>query len=156
MKIVLGLFALLILIVVIGKFSQDYLKGNPLPFMGPATKTVTINGHDFKLEEAKTAKDKEVGLSGRTTLAKDGGMLFKFDKPDLYPFWMKNMKVSIDIIYVKDGKIVTIFPDMQAPKSADEVPIIVKSEEPADTVIEINAGDSEKYKIKNGDTVTIK
>ena len=30
------------------------------------------------------------------------GMLFVFDQPGRYPFWMKNMKISLDIFWMND------------------------------------------------------
>ena len=78
--------------------------------------TAKINNHEFKLQIAKTAREKEVGLSKYEKLSKDIGMLFPFEKPDYYSFWMKQMKFSIDIIYIKDGKIVTIYKNVTPPK----------------------------------------
>ena len=44
------------------------------------------------------------GLSGRDNLADDEGMFFVFEKSDIYPFWMKDMKFAIDIIWImEDG-----------------------------------------------------
>ncbi len=115
--------------------------------------TVKINNHEFQLQIAKTAKEKEIGLSKYENLPKDLGMLFPFEKPDYYSFWMKNMKIAIDIIYINKDHVVTVFPNLQPPKSPDENLSIFKPDEPADKVLEINAGLSEKYGIKKEDVV---
>jgi hypothetical protein len=53
------------------------------------TQKVTIDNHTFTAEVATTSADQQIGLSGRTSLAQDRGMLFVFSKTDIYPFWMK-------------------------------------------------------------------
>src|SRR3989344_7453771 len=80
--------------------------------------TAKINNYAFKLYIARTAEDKEIGLSKYKNLAKDVGMLFPFEKPDYYSFWMKQMKFPIYIIYIKDGTIVTIYKNVSPPKKA--------------------------------------
>lgn len=117
--------------------------------------TAKINNHEFKLQIAKTAKEKEIGLSKYESLSKDLGMLFSFEKADYYSFWMKQMKFPIDIIYIKDGKIVTIYRSVQSPKSENESLSIYKPKEPSNMILEINAGLSSKYKFKEGDKVSL-
>ena len=153
MKIVLGLFALLLIIVVGAKFSMDYLANNPNPFV--KTPTATINNQTFKLFVAKSAKEKEIGLSGKDSLSQDYGMYFPFEKPDYYSFWMKNMKFSIDMIFLSSNKIVTIYENLEPPLKDLKNPPLYKPSEPADAILEINAGLSKKYNIKIGDGVKI-
>ncbi len=117
--------------------------------------TAEINNYSFKLYIAKTPKDQEIGLSKYKNLAKDMGMLFPFEKPDYYSFWMKQMKFPIDIIYIKDGKIVTIYESVKPPKSENESLLIYKPKEPSNMVLEINAGLSGKYNLKEGDKVNL-
>ena len=45
------------------------------------------------------------GLSERQSLAEDKGMLFLFEKPDHYAFWMKGMEFPLDIIFINGDKI---------------------------------------------------
>jgi uncharacterized membrane protein (UPF0127 family) len=69
---------------------------------------------------------------------------------------MKNMKFPIDIIFIRDNKIVTIHQNVPAPKSpADNLPLYQPSE-PADAVLEITAGLSQKNGFTKGDTITFK
>ena len=81
-------------------------------------------------------------------------MVFPFNKADYYSFWMKDMKFPIDIIYLKDKKIVTIFENV-LPQSSDQNPEILNPEEPSDTVLEINAGLARKYNLKKGDIIRL-
>ena len=109
-----------------------------------------IKSHSFNLLLAKTDKEKQIGLSSKKTLSQDQGMLFKFDKADYYSFWMKNMKFPIDIIFIKDGKIVTIHNKINPPAGENKALVIYQPEEPADAVLEISAGLSEKLGFKKG------
>ena len=51
----------------------------------------------IKVELAITPEARAQGLSGRPSLSENEGVLFVFDKPDKYSFWMKNMNFPLDI-----------------------------------------------------------
>lgn len=116
--------------------------------------TAKINNRTFKLFVAKTDKDKQVGLSKYKSIKEEQGMIFSFGKDDYYRFWMKEMKFPIDLIYINDGKIVTIYKNVPIPKDKSN-PQIYNSNKPADTVLEISAGLSQKYNFKEGDSVAL-
>jgi uncharacterized protein len=116
---------------------------------------VKINDKTFKVFIAETPKDKQVGLSSRTSLPQDQGMVFLFDNPDYYSFWMKEMKFPIDIIFINNDRVVTVHKNAQPPASEDQDLPIYRPDQPADTVLEINAGLSDEYDIKPGDTLDI-
>lgn len=63
-----------------------------------------LAGHAFKLDVADTPALRERGLSGRTSLADREGMLFKLQEPDKQCFWMKDMKVNLDILWFDADK----------------------------------------------------
>jgi hypothetical protein len=147
MKKILLLICLSILIATLA-----FLKNNP-----PDKKTpqATIDNHIFNLELAKTDKEKEIGLAKYKNIPQNFGMLFPFEKAGYYSFWMKNMKFPIDIIFIRNSKIVTIFRNVPAPKSNNESLSIYKPNELSDTVLEINAGLSEKYKFQKKQVIEI-
>lgn len=152
MKKILFLFALLMAIVGGLVFIQNYSKKGNVPLFKKSA-TVKINNQSFKTTVAKSQKEREIGLSETKSISDNQGMIFLFDKPDYYSFWMKNMKFPIDIIYINSDTIVSIVND--APLIKDrENPAIYSSTKPADKVLEIKAGLSEKYKFKEGDKVT--
>lgn len=153
MKIVIGLLLLLIGVGALVVFSQNSFKNSLLPFA--KSPTATINNHTFNLFVVKTQKEKETGLSEKSSLAENYGMLFLFEKADYYSFWMKGMKFPIDIIYIKKDHIVTIYHGLLPPTSKEENPPTYAPTEPADTILEINAGLSKKYGFKNNDVVKI-
>ena len=115
-----------------------------------------INNHAFNLYVAKTSKDQQIGLSKYDSLPQDFGMIFIFEKPDYYRFWMKNMKFPIDILFIKDNRIVTIYQNVPSPRSQNENLLIYQPKSKADMVLEIQAGLSQKYNLKEGDDVKLK
>jgi len=49
------------------------------------------------------------GLGNRDSLPDDRGMLFVFPEPGLLTFWMKDMLISIDIIWISaEGRVVDV------------------------------------------------
>lgn len=119
---------------------------------GPKAK---IGSYEFNLAIAKTDKEKQIGLAKYKNIPQNFGILFPFEKPDYYAFWMKGMKFPIDIIYIKQNKIVDIHENIQPPKSDNEQLPIIKPKETSDMVLEINANLSDKYNFKIGDLVKI-
>jgi uncharacterized protein len=111
----------------------------------------TINGQTFKVEVAEDEKEKQIGLSEKEELSEDRGMVFLFDRPDRYSFWMKNMKFPIDIIYINGDRVTTIIHDAR-PGQDD----IFQPDEPSDKVLEVKAGQSKKLNIQKGSKVTFK
>lgn len=112
-----------------------------------------IKTHEFQLLIARSETDRQIGLSKYNNLAADKAMVFIFEKPDYYRFWMKDMKFPIDLIFIKDNKITTIYENLPIPKSSkDSLPIYSPSQ-PIDKTLEINAGLVKKLNFKVGDIV---
>lgn len=147
LALVIFLFALIFGIVLVQNSIEN--KGS----LFTKTPTATINNHKFNLKVAKTAKEKEVGLSETKSLSADNGMFFSFDKPDYYSFWMKNMNFPIDIIFIRDDTIVTIYENAKPPQNSNENIPIYQPKDLSDGVIEINSGLSSKYGFTKGDKV---
>ncbi|CCF85758.1 DUF192 domain-containing protein [Nitrolancea hollandica] len=116
--------------------------------------TVHIRGKKFSLDVATTPSAREIGLSQTDSLPVDRGMLFLYDTPDYYQFWMKGMKFSLDILFIRDSTIITIARNVPPPSGNAELPRYAP-DEPANKVLEINAGLCNKYGIREGDTVEI-
>jgi len=152
MKKIIILFIILVFIAVFGIIFQSFRR-NSIPFL--KSPKATIDNHSFNLTVAKTLKETQIGLSEKKSLDQNSGMFFVFEGPAFYSFWMKNMKFPIDIIFIKGDKIVTIYENVNPPKTINESLSTYKPEEPADKVLEINAGLSKKYNIKKGNTVKI-
>ncbi len=156
MKNLLIIIGLLLLLGVAFYFTQKTITGgsfNMVRLSKPAK--AVIKKHTFSLLVAKTENEKEIGLSGKKSLPKDSGMVFPYDPKDTPTFWMKGMQFPIDIVFVSDGKIVTLFKNAQAPFVTNENLQLYRPVQPIDNVIEINAGLSDQYGFKEGDTASI-
>lgn len=116
---------------------------------------VKIGRTQVQVEIAATPEKRAQGLSGRVELADDHGMLFPMGEPQVYAFWMKAMRFPLDIIWIRDGRVVDISENVPAP-TAGELPVSVRPREPIDYVLEVNAGFVEKKGIGVGDRVEIK
>ncbi len=100
--VVLGSIALLLALA----FGAYALTREPAPVPAPAS--LEAQG-EFRFELADTEEARERGLSGRAEVPSDYGMLFVFEDADRYGFWMKDMLVPIDIIWLADdGSIIGI------------------------------------------------
>lgn len=128
-----------------------------LPFLPQPTKfeTLQINGSKLKVEIADTTSKKSKGLSGRDFLAQDEGLLFVYDKPDKYAYWMKGMKFALDFVWIKDNIVVDLLPNIPPPASGQKdsaLPIYTAKVE-FNKVLEVNAGVIQRLNIKAGDTI---
>lgn len=68
---------------------------------------ILIGSRKYKVEEAKTEEQKQKGLQNKKELPENEGMLFYFDHPDDYSFWMKDTKIPLDIVYINEDQEVT-------------------------------------------------
>ncbi len=120
----------------------------------PEKKIAEFGDVELTVEISKTADQIEKGLSGRARLGETSGMLFVFSPPEIPAFWMKDMRFDLDLIWIKDGVVVEITP--QVKKEGMSPRTIYRPSIPVDMVLEVNAGFSEKYGINPGDRITLK
>ena len=80
------------------------------------------------------------------------GMLFIFDDMSPRSFWMRNTRISLDIIFVDDKYKVVSIQKNAVPMSEESLP----SEGPAKYVVEVNAGFTDLYNIRPGDSLTFR
>ena len=114
--------------------------------------SVTINGQTVNITRADTPETRSRGLSGRSELSFDEGMLFVFPEDGAYGFWMKDMHIPIDIIWMsQDGVVV----DMAQNVSPDTYPASFFPKTPARYVLEVATGFAERYSVRIGDTVEL-
>jgi uncharacterized membrane protein (UPF0127 family) len=119
-----------------------------------ASNSVCINGNCFQVELAKTETERGSGLMNRASLDENKGMLFIFEKEGIYPFWMKNTLIPLDMIWIgENNKIIFIAKNAQPCKSI-LCPSITPSGK-AKYVLEINGGLSDKFRFNLGDQVQI-
>jgi uncharacterized membrane protein (UPF0127 family) len=118
---------------------------------------VKINGQLIIAETASTPLTREKGLSGRKSLGFNEGMLFIFEEPEKYGFWMKGMKFPIDIIWIRQNTIIGIEENLQPPSVDDFSKLEVYYPPLAvDKVLELVAGRAKLMRAKIGDKVYIR
>jgi len=113
--------------------------------------TIRINNTEILVEIAQNEQQRTKGLSGRNFLPKNQGMLFIFDKPDYYPFWMKDMLISLDFIWINEDKIVQLNKNVK-PEDFQH-PNTLQPRTPIDQVLEVNAGFIDKNQININDII---
>lgn len=151
MKFILKLLLLIIAIILLA-YPFFYLTDILLaPSSGEGLEPeVCLKNNCFSVELAETAEAQGQGLMGRQSLDKNKGILFIFEQEGVYPFWMKDTLIPLDIIWIdKDRKVVFINKNSQ-PCSISDCPAI-NPEVKAKYVLEINTGISEKTGLAIGD-----
>lgn len=104
---------------------------------------------------ADTSTKRSQGLSGRAELGPNEGLLFTFDSPFIYTFWMKGMRFSLDFVWILKGRVVDLIENVPPPSSQYPLPRIVAPASPVDQVLEVPAGFIKKYGIKVGDQAVL-
>lgn len=156
MKKVIVLAVFFAFIVALGLLLFFFI--SPLPLLSPTVDNgdvfVEIDGVMISVEVARTDEELTRGLSGRESLEPNSGMLFVFDSPYIYSFWIPDMNFPIDIIWINDGAVVDISENV--PNDFDpNNPVTYSPSEPAQYVLEVNAGFTENNEITIGDEVNI-
>ncbi len=90
------------------------------------------------------------GLQFRTSLAQDAGMLFIFDQPLRYSFWMKDTLIALDMIWL-DQEMRVVHVESNVPPCTEDPCASYSPSEPALYVLELNAGTASLINLKPGD-----
>jgi uncharacterized membrane protein (UPF0127 family) len=124
----------------------------PRPTPPPPPHAVLPDGFVVELELALDPEEIETGLMFRPSLADTRGMLFLFDRPRVPAFWMKNMLIPLDLVFLDNsGVVVDVIADVP-PCAADPCPNYPPSA-PAQAVLEINAGIAAAHGIEAGTVI---
>lgn len=123
------------------------------PQVIPFTQQATINQNIFKIAVAASPLQQQIGLMNRTQLPDDEGMLFPFTPARPVAFWMKNTLIALDMLYIRNGIIREIKPNVP-PCKADPCPTY-PSAQLIDQVLELRGGLAEQLGIKVGDRVIL-
>lgn len=110
-------------------------------------------GRCIELEVADEPHEQAKGLQLRAPLPPLRGMWFPFDRPTPARFWMHRTPESLDMLFVREGRVVAIEartqPCMQLPCRS------YGPDEPVDGVLELAAGQAEAKGIGVGTPVRI-
>ncbi|MBD2580015.1 DUF192 domain-containing protein [Oscillatoria sp. FACHB-1406] len=119
----------------------------------PIEATAVLGGETIELEVARTSAQQSLGLMFRDRLPDNRGMLFPFTPAREVGFWMKNVPVGLDMVFVRQGVIRAI---VTAPPCTDDPCPTYGPAEPIDGVIELREGRAEELGLKIGDGVELR
>jgi len=123
-----------------------FVKEGELSFRNPDGKKVI---HRIDIELAESGEERQQGLMYRKSMQDGQGMLFVFETEEPQAFWMHNTYIPLDIIYVNSKfQVVSIQKNC---KILNDTPL--PSGAPAQYVVEINGGLSDKLGIKTGSVI---
>lgn len=112
--------------------------------------TILMPKGALEVELANTEASRTLGLSGRHAMRDDEGMLFVFETPGRYGFWMKDMEFPLDIVWINENGIVV---SIERNVAADSYPKAFINQSDASYVLEINAGQAERFGLYMGSKV---
>jgi uncharacterized protein len=96
------------------------------------------------------------GLGGRDSLARDAGMYFVLtdDSPRI---WMKGMRFPLDLVWINGSRVVDVTPRVpdEPPGTPDSALPIYSPTQPANRVLEVNAGWAQRNGVRPGDQVRL-
>jgi len=117
-----------------------------------STTEVKLGSGVFNVQLAKTESAREKGLSGVEKLSPDGGLLMVFDTIGVWPIWMKDMKIPLDIIWLDSDKKVIYTVANASPELGTSRTFTPPSM--AKYILEVPAGTIKDSAIKKGNTAT--
>jgi uncharacterized protein len=106
---------------------------------------------NYELRVVTTIAAQQQGLGDTVVLPPNEGMLFAFGNQDIRCFWMKGMHFPLDIVWLDAQKRVTY---IQSDAQPDSYPHSFCPSEPAQYVIELNAGQVRHTGMRIGQTLT--
>jgi hypothetical protein len=121
------------------------------------TRKIMLDNVTITVEIADDAEKIERGLMYREGLPEGQGMLFAFEREHNYQFWMMNMKINLDMIWLNtDGKVVHIVENAEPCIDALHTSMCTYNpDEPALYVLEVNSGFVKKYGITEDSVMRI-
>ena len=108
---------------------------------------VFFDKYKFAAETASTPSRKTRGLSGRKTFPKNHAMLFVFSDNTYNGFWMKDMYLSIDMVWLDENRNVV---HIEREVDPNTFPKVFGDHKKSKYVLEFESGTSEKIGIKIG------
>jgi len=114
---------------------------------------VAISGELIDLEVARTPEQQALGLMYRPELPDNRGMLFPFPSPRILTFWMKNVPVPLDMVFLLDGEVKAIAASVP-PCTTPSCPVYGPNE-PVNQVIELRSGRAAELGLQVGDRLEI-
>jgi uncharacterized protein len=124
--------------------------------MLPITAQALIKEAIFDLEVARTPEQQAKGLMFREALPDNRGMFFPFQQARIARFWMNNVPVALDMIFIKEGQIVAIANSVPPCNLKPEKCPLYGPDTTVDGVIELRSGRAKELGLAIKDSVKIR
>lgn len=121
----------------------------------PVEAQVTIGEREIYLEVAKTPRQQQIGLMFRQQVGPQCGMVFPFEPARPVRFWMQNVPIALDMIFLRAGEIRAIEADVP-PCDREPCPLYGPPQDPVDRVIELAGGRAAELGLSVGDRLEIR
>ena len=109
----------------------------------------------IELEVTKTQQQQALGLMYRKSLPDNRGMLFSFTPARRTRFWMMNVVIDLDMIFLRDGEIQAIEANVPPCNTVAEDCPTYGPPTPIDQVIELRGGRAAELGLQEGDRITV-
>ena len=126
----------------------------PLAACAASGPYVELKGHRYTIEVAADDAARAKGLMDRTKMEADHGMLFVFEDDAPRAFWMKNTKISLDMLFFDANNKLFSVQHRVPPCQHDPCPAY-SSGAPARYVLELNGGQAQELGLTPGDEMKI-
>ena len=117
----------------------------------PISVNTIVGDRALGLEVAKTPEEQATGLMFRTELPDDRGMLFPIAPARNVRFWMRNVLIELDMVFLREGVVLAIIPNV--PPCFSETCPNYGPDVPVDGVIELRGGRAAQLGVKIGDRI---
>ena len=118
---------------------------------------LNVGGEVFSIAVADTPPERAAGLSGCSQIPVSSGMYFPFASAVRASFWMKDMVIPIDIVWVAGGEVIGIEHNIQPEPGVAEADLTrYMPPQPVEAVLELTAGEAARRGITVGDSVVRK
>jgi uncharacterized protein len=122
----------------------------------PITAQVLIKETTIELEVAQTPEQQAKGLMFRDALPDNRGMFFPFQQARIARFWMNNVPVALDMIFIKEGKVIAIANSVPPCNSKPEKCPLYGPDTIVDGVVELRSGRAKELGLVVGDLIEIR
>ncbi len=116
-------------------------------------KYLKINNVEVIVELARSDAERAKGLGYRDSLPENTGMLFVFNDPKRWDFWMEGMRFGLDFLWIENERVVDITESVPPPSETGNVPVFVRPRAEVHYVLEVNKGWIQRHGLAIGDRV---
>lgn len=109
---------------------------------------IIYNKETWPVQIARTEASRVRGLSNVRFLDRQTGLLFAFDDMNYRQFWMKDMLIYLDVIFIDENWKIVLIEENLSPAT---FPKVFGDKVKSKYVLEINGGEAEVYGLKVGD-----